>query len=398
MDDLAAATSTLEERSTPVDPMPPPREADAVHFQSSPGSEALKGRALVTGVSGFIGYHVASRLRARGLVVRGLVRPSSPTSHLEPLGIELIRGDITDPASVREALKGCDYLFHVAALYTFSAPDPREIYRTNVEGTRIVLEEARHVRRIVHTSTVGALGLLPDGSPADEETPVSESHMIGHYKTSKYRAEEIALRLARSGVPIVVVNPTAPVGPFDLKPTPTGKMIVDYMKGKMSAYVDTGLNLVAVEDVAEGHCLAAERGRIGERYILGNSNMHLREIFGELEKLTGIPAPAVRLPHWIPIAAAAVSTGWAKLRKRTPALSLEEVRLSRKYMYFSSRKAVDDLGLPQSPPVEALGRAVRWYRENGYVQEPQRSRTKDAAESQGFVTADGVAGDRGPRA
>jgi dihydroflavonol-4-reductase len=255
----------------------------------------------------------------------------------------------------------------VAALYTYTAPDPRDIYRANVEGTRVVLGESRRLRRVVYTSTVGALGLNPDGSPADEYTPVRESEMIGHYKRSKFQAQELATRFAQEGYPIVIVNPTAPVGPGDWKPTPTGKMILDYMKGRMSAYVDTGLNVVAVEDVAEGHLLAAERGRIGERYILGNANLHLREIFGELEKLSGVPAPRLKLPHWVPLAAAAVSTGWGRLRGRTPALSLEEVRLSRKLMYFSARKAFEELGLPRSSPVEALSRAVRWYQENGYL-------------------------------
>jgi dihydroflavonol-4-reductase len=295
--------------------------------------------------------------------------------------VELRFGDVTDAEAVRKALEGCDYLFHVAALYTYSAPDPREIYRVNVEGTRVVLGESRRLRRVVYTSTVGALGLLPDGRPANEDTPVSESQMIGHYKTSKYRAQEIAMRLAEDGYPIVIVNPTAPVGPWDWKPTPTGKMITDYMKGKMSAYVDTGLNVVAVEDVAEGHCLAAERGRIGQRYILGNANLHLRDIFGELEKLTGVPAPRVKLPHWIPLAASAVSTGWGRLRGRPPALSLEEVRLSRKFMYFSAQKAFDELGLPRSSPGEALGRAVQWYRENGYVGNHAAPGLRDAVRS-----------------
>jgi dihydroflavonol-4-reductase len=331
--------------------------------------------------------------------VRALVRPDSPTQHLRQLGVELRIGDITDAGSVRRALDGCDYLFHVAAFYTYSAPDPGEVYRTNVEGTRIVLGESRRLRRIVYTSTVGALGLMPDGSPANEDTPVSESQMIGHYKTSKFRAQQIALRLAGEGYPIVIVNPTAPVGPWDWKPTPTGQMIVDYMKGKMSAFVDTGLNLVAVEDVAEGHCLAAERGRIGERYILGNSNLHLREIFGELEKLTDIAAPTLRLPHWVPLAAAAVSSGWGRLLHRAPALSLEEVRLSRKFMYFSAKKAVDELGLPRSSPVEALARAVRWYRENGYVLGRDGSRSKAGApvpsEATGYAGVREASGDGG---
>lgn len=341
----------------------------------------LRGRALVTGASGFIGYHVAARLVERGHAVRALVRPTSPTSHLEALGVELSKGDVLDPLSVRRALEGCDYLFHVAALYTFTAPDPREVYRTNVEGTRIVLGEARHLRRIVYTSTVGALGLTADGTPATEDAPAMARDMVGHYKSSKFQAEEIARRLAGEGYPIVIVNPTAPVGPWDAKPTPTGKMIVDYLKGRMSAYVDTGLNIVAVEDVAEGHCLAAERGRIAHRYILGQSNLHLLEIFAILEKLTGIPAPTLRLPHWVPITAAAVSTAWAKLTGGTPALSLEEVRLSKKFMYFSSKKAIDELGMPQTPAAEALARAVRWYREHGYAEEARTRRPSRKAGS-----------------
>jgi dihydroflavonol-4-reductase len=336
----------------------------------------MHGRALVTGASGFIGQHVAASLKSRGVEVRALVRESSPVRELTKLGVELVEGDITDPRSMRRALAGCDYLFHLAALYTFSAPNPRELYRTNVQGTRVALEAGRGLQRIVYTSTVGALGLATDGSPADENVATNEDQMVGHYKKSKFQAEAVALELARKGYPIVIVNPTAPVGPGDLKPTPTGRMIVDYMRGRMSAYVDTGLNLVAVEDVAEGHCLAAERGRVGERYILGNSNLHLREIFGELARLTGVPAPSVRLPHWVPLAAALMSTSWAKVLGRPPALSFEEVRLSKKFMYFSAKKAIEELGLPQSSPVAALERAVAWYRENGYVgkaAEPDRA-------------------------
>jgi dihydroflavonol-4-reductase len=357
---------------------PRPEEGRVHQPDEKVRTEVLQGRALVTGASGFIGYHVAAALKARGLRVRALVRPTSPTHRLRALGIDLCPGDVTDPESLKRALDGCDYLFHVAALYTFSAPDPREVYRTNIDGTQVALEAGRHLRRIVYTSTVGALGLTTDGTPSDEETPVSEDDMVGHYKKSKFQAEEIARRLAREGAAIVIVNPTAPVGPGDVKPTPTGGMILDYMRGKMSAYVETGLNLVAVEDVAEGHCLAAERGRFGERYILGNSNLHLREIFGELEKITGIRAPNVRVPHWVPLAAAWVSTSWAKMLGRTPALSLEQVRLSQKYMYFSSAKAIRELGLPQTSPSQALERAVRWYRENGYLDQGDRQASSPA--------------------
>jgi dihydroflavonol-4-reductase len=316
----------------------------------------------VTGATGFIGSHVVDALLARGLHVRALVRPSSVTASLAGKGVHLVQGDITDRSAVERALEDCDYLFHVAALYTFSSPNPEQVYHANSEGSRVVLGSARHVKRIVYTSTVGALGTHADGTPADENVPVSERDLVGAYKKSKYRAQEIAHRLAQEGYPIVIVNPTAPIGPGDVKPTPTGQMIVDYLNGRMKAYVNTGLNLVAVEDVAEGHVLAAERGRVGERYILGNRNIHLREIFQALGDITGIPAPTLRLPHWIPLLAAGVSTAMGRLRGRAPGLSLEAVRLSRGFMYFNGKKAVAELGLPQSCPIAALERAVQWFR------------------------------------
>lgn len=321
----------------------------------------LQGRALVTGATGFVGSHVAQTLLLRGLRVRALVRPGSPDAALKAAGVEVATGDLLDPDSVRAALEDCDYLFHVAALYAFSHPDPALVVRTNVDGTRSILEAARHVRRIVYTSTVGALGCPGDGTPAAEDLPVSERDLVGVYKRSKFRAQAIAEEMARDGVPIVIVNPTAPVGPGDVKPTPTGRMIRDYLDGKMKAYVNTGLNLVAVEDVAEGHCLAAERGRIGERYILGCENLHLREIFEMLARITGIPAPTLRLPHVVPLVAAGISTAVARCLGRRPALSLEQVRLSTKFMYFDGSKAVRELGMPQSSPRAALERAVRWF-------------------------------------
>jgi dihydroflavonol-4-reductase len=352
-----------------------------VFFERSarPRRPRLRGRALVTGATGFVGAHVASALRARGLDVRALVRPGSPVDHLRSAGVELVEGDLLDRDSVRRAIEGCDYLFHVAALYTFSAPDPSLLYRTNVDGTRTILEAARHLRKIVYTSTVGALGVLRDGRPADETAPVTEREMVGAYKKSKFRAELVAREMAADGVPVVIVNPTAPVGPGDIKPTPTGRMIVDYMNGRMKAYVETGLNLVAVEDVAEGHCLAAERGRVGERYILGGQNFHLREVFEALARITGVPAPTLRIPHWIPLTAAFFSTAAARCAGRAPALSFEQVRLSRKFMYFDGSKAVAELGMPQSSPVEALERAVEWFRSGG-----RRARTSRPEEIPGF--------------
>jgi dihydroflavonol-4-reductase len=333
--------------------------------RTRPRWHRLSGCALVTGATGFVGAHVASALRARGLRVRALVRPGRPVAHLHEAGVEPVEGDLLDRDSVLRALEDCDYLFHAAALYTFSSPEPSLLFRTNVDGTRTILEAARHLKKIVYTSTVGALGVRPDGLPADESVPVTEREMVGAYKKSKFRAERIALELAADGVPIVIVNPTAPVGPGDVKPTPTGRMIVDYMKGRMKAYVETGLNLVAVEDVAEGHCLAAERGRVGERYILGGRNFHLKEIFDALARITGVPAPTRRIPHWIPLTAAFLSTAAARCAGRSPALSFEQVRLSKKFMYFDGSKAVAELGMPQSSPIEALERAVGWFRSGG---------------------------------
>jgi dihydroflavonol-4-reductase len=323
--------------------------------------------ALVTGGSGFIGYHVARKLRERGVEVRALVRPTSRVDALRDLGVQLVTGDVTDEASVRRAVDGCETVYHVAAAYTFWMKDPAEMYRSNVEGTRIVLRSSSAAKRIVYTSSVGALKASPDGTPSDETTPVTLRDMVGHYKTSKFQAQEAALELARQGLPVVIVNPSTPVGPYDFKPTPTGQMIVDYLKGRMKAYVKTGLNLIAVEDAAEGHLLAAEKGKVGELYILGNRNMHLKEVFEALAKITGIPAPWMRVPHWLPLSVAAMSTLKGKMLGRAPKLPLEQVRLSTKMMYFDSTKAVRELGLPQSPPEEALERAVRWFRANGYA-------------------------------
>ncbi|MBV8879043.1 MAG: NAD-dependent epimerase/dehydratase family protein [Planctomycetaceae bacterium] len=323
---------------------------------------ALKGRALVTGATGFVGSHVVRSLLSRGVRVRALVRPGTPAERLQAAGVEIAEGDLLNRDSVLRALEDCDFLFHVAALYAFSHPDPTLIYRTNVDGTRTILEAARHVRRIVYTSTVGALGCPGDGRPANEYVPVRERDLVGAYKKSKFRAQVVAEELAALGYPIVIVNPTTPVGPGDVKPTPTGRMIVDYMAGKMKAYVETGLNLVAVEDVAEGHCRAAERGRIGERYILGSANLHLRDIFQALGEITGVPAPKLRVPRWVPLGAALLSTAAARCMGRSPALSFEQVRLSSKFMYFDGRKAVEDLGMPQSCVYSALERAVDWFR------------------------------------
>jgi dihydroflavonol-4-reductase len=326
-------------------------------------------RVFVTGASGFVGNHLARALIERGDAVRCLVRPSSPRDLLQNLEAELFSGDLRDVVSLQRGIQGCDVVFHCAADYRLYVPDPQTMYASNVDGTRNILRASRDcgVERVVYTSSVGALGLNDDHSPADEQTPVTLGDMVGHYKKSKYLAEREAEKWAAKGHPVVIVNPSTPVGDGDVKPTATGKMIVDFLKGKVPAYVDTGLNLVDVRDVAAGHLLAAERGRPGEKYILGHRNMTLKQIFETLAGLSDRPAPRVRMPHWVPLTFAAVDTGWARLRGGEPRVSLDSVRLSRKMMYFDSGKAVRELGLPQTPVDEALGRAVGWFREHGYV-------------------------------
>jgi dihydroflavonol-4-reductase len=324
---------------------------------------------FVTGGTGFVGAHVVRALLRRGRAVRCLVRPSSRRDNLRELPVELAEGDLRDPESLRAALVGCETVFHCAADYRLYSRDPSAIYETNVRGTGHLFEAASSagVRRVVFTSSVGALGRAPAKGAANEATPVTEREMIGHYKRSKFRAEELAREWARRGLPVVIVNPSTPVGEYDIKPTPTGKMIVDFLNRRMPAYVETGLNLVDVRDVAEGHLLAADKGRPGERYILGNRNMSLKEILDTLAQITGLPAPRVRLPLWVPLAAAAADTAVSRLIGREPRVPLEAARMSLHRMYFDSSRAVAELGLPQSPVEGALARAVGWYRENGYV-------------------------------
>lgn len=266
-------------------------------------------------------------------------------------------------------MRGVGALYHVAADYRLWTRDPEELRRTNVGGTENVLSAASEagIARIVYTSSVGALGLTADGSPADEKTPVARDTIVGHYKKSKFDAERVAEAYAAKGLPVVIVNPSTPVGERDVKPTPTGQLVVDFLNRRLPAYVDTGLNLVDVRDVASGHLLAAEKGRVGEKYILGHRNMTLKEILEMLASLTGLPAPTLRLPHAIPLAAAAVDTFVAGLLGRPPRISLESVRMSRHRMFFDASKAVRELGLPQSPVEEALARSIRWFLENGYV-------------------------------
>jgi dihydroflavonol-4-reductase len=326
---------------------------------------------LVTGGTGFIGANLVRELLDAGARVRVLARPGSNLLALTGLDVEVVRGDLLDAASLRAALAGVAVLYHVAADYRLWAPDPAVLYRVNVEGTRSLLAaaEAAAVSRIVYTSSVGTLGIPADGTPGTEATPVGLADMVGDYKRSKFLAEREAERAAARGVPVVIVNPSAPVGPWDWKPTPTGKMLVDYLRGRMFAYLETGLNVVHVRDVARGHLRAAERGRVGERYILGHAegNLALREIFARLAPYTGIPAPRWRLPHGAALGIAGVLEAVARVSGREPLASRTAVRMAAKRMFFDPGKAIRELGLPQTPVDTALRDAVDWFWAHGYA-------------------------------
>ncbi len=326
-------------------------------------------KALVTGATGFVGAAVARALSAAGWQVRVLARSGSNRSNLQSPAWEVVEGDLADLQSLERALEGCTGLFHAAADYRLGARDPTQLYRTNVEGTRNILSAARTagVPRIVYTSSVATIGIPSDGSPGDERTPVAESHMIGHYKRSKYLAEEVARDAARTGMSVVIVNPSTPVGPGDIKPTPTGQLVLDAASGRMPAYVDTGLNIVHVDDVAAGHLLAFERGRAGERYILGGEDMTLQTILGQIARLVGRAPPRIRLPYAAVLPVAYLAEGFAKISGRSGRVTLEGVRMSRKRMFFSSAKAVSELGYRWRPPLQAFEDALRWYRERGLL-------------------------------
>jgi dihydroflavonol-4-reductase len=324
---------------------------------------------LVTGASGFLGSHVARLLSQRGERVRVLLRPTSQTRLLEGLAAERVSGDLRDPASLDKALLGVDSVYHVAADYRLWARDPQEIYQSNVQGTRNLLEAAQRtkVEKFVYTSTVGTIAVPREGTLPDEGTVTSIDEMIGAYKRSKWLAEQEARKAAAAGLPVVIVNPTTPVGPGDAKPTPTGRIIVDFLNGRMPAYVDTGLNFVPVEDAALGHILAAERGRIGERYILGGENLTLRQALEILSTVSGRPAPRVRIPHALALGAAYADLALSRLIGREPQIPLEGVRMAGHSMFVNTEKARADLGFSPGPVTAAFERAVRWYESSGYV-------------------------------
>lgn len=321
-------------------------------------------RALVTGASGFIGWHVARILTERGYSVRALCRPSS---QIRELDVHRVPGDLRDAASLAPAVEGCQLVFHIAADYRFWSKNPRELYASNVDGTRNLLEAAERagVERVVYTSTVGCIG-IPANGVGDENTPVGIGEMTGHYKRSKWLAEQVALEKARAGLPVVIVNPTAPVGDHDWKPTPTGKIILDFLRNKLPGFVDTGLNLVDVRDTALGHLLAAERGRPGERYILGSENLTLEQILARIGAIANKPAPTNKVPFAVAYATGAMSTLWANLTGHEPQVPLEAVRMARKRMFVTQAKAVRELGFAPGPVDAALARAVEWFRANGY--------------------------------
>lgn len=324
-------------------------------------------KALVTGATGFVGAAVARALLDAHWQVRVLARKGSDRRNLNGLQVEVCEGDLTDPISLENAAAGCEGLFHVAADYRLGAPDPAQLYRSNVDGTRNMLEAARRqgVRRIVYTSSVATIGIPADGTSGDELTPNSLENMIGHYKRSKYLAEEAVREAAREGISVVIVSPSTPVGPGDVKPTPTGRLVLDAAAGRMPAYVDTGLNIVHVDDVAQGHLLAYERGKAGERYILGGEDMTLQQILGVIAQLVGRTPPRVRLPYGVILPLAYLAEGVAKVSGRSGRITLEGVRMSRKRMFFSSAKAARELGYVWRPPVQAFEDAIRWFRDSG---------------------------------
>ena len=326
-------------------------------------------RVLVTGATGFIGSSIVRELLTQGYQVRVLVREQSNTRNLDGLNIEVAYGDITNADSLGPALQGCSRLFHSAALYSFWVKERALLYKINVDGTRNVLQAAKEagIDRVVYTSSVAALAVPVGKRPTTEETPVDFTQIVGDYKKSKYYAEQVALEYARAGLPVVIVNPSFPVGPRDIKPTPTGQTILDFLNRKLPAYIETGMNVVDVEDVAVGHLLAAERGKIGQRYILGGTDMTMGQLLQTLSEITGLPAPRVKLPYLPILGLSYLNAAFCRLTRATPRMTPETIRMSRHYMYYDPTKAIRELGLPQTQPKAALEKAVNWFQDNGYI-------------------------------
>lgn len=326
-------------------------------------------KVLVTGATGFIGFHVARLLQEQGYQVRALVRNAGKAGFLEDLGVELVTGDVRDIGTIYNALRGCSQLYHLAADYRLWVPDPKTMYEINVQGTRNVMHAALmlSLEKVVYTSTVGVLAPNRNGRPSCEEMASDIKQMVGHYKSSKFIAEREVEGFRRKGLPVVIVNPSTPIGAMDRKPTPTGQIIVDFLNDRIPAYLDTGLNIVDVDDVAAGHLLAARRGRIGERYILGNRNVTLKDFFGLLASATGKPAPQVRLPYLPVLIAAHFDTAISKLiTGKPPHIPLTGVQMAKHYMHFDCSKAVEELHLPQSPIEGAIEKAIEWFTRKGY--------------------------------
>src|SRR6185437_2695650 len=338
-------------------------------------------KAFITGATGFVGSHVARALASEGAELRLLVRSTSRKDNIAELRAETVVGDLREPESLKKAMAGCEFVFHVAADYRLWVRDPQEMYRANVEGTRAIIQAAQQssVKRVIYTSSVATMGFTREGHIAGEDSPVSIKDMVGHYKRSKFMAEEIALEAGRKGANVVVVNPTTPIGEYDIKPTPTGRIVVDFLKRKFSAYVDTGLNLADVKEVARGHVLAMEKARPGERYILGGENLTLKQMLDKLAGLTGLPSPTMKVPH-------AVAMGFAMFDQfftgmvmgKEPRATIDAVKMGRKKMFASSAKAERELGYRVLPVEDALRRAIEWFQVHGYVEPVQRMAAVEA--------------------
>ncbi|MFQ3582987.1 MAG: hopanoid-associated sugar epimerase [Chloracidobacterium sp.] len=327
-------------------------------------------KVFLTGGTGFVGASVLRELLSGGAEVRALARRNGDRRNLEGLVFDLVEGDLDDPALLTRAMEGCEWVFHVAAHYSLLRRDRDAIYRANVEGTRHILQAARAagVKRVVHTSSVAAIGVPPDGAVADETFQTTVEELVSDYKKSKFLSEQLARQAAREGLPVIIVNPSTPIGPYDVKPTPTGEIVLRFLQGRMPAYVDTGMNLIHVRDVAIGHLRAAEKGRVGERYILGCQNLTLKAILDLLSAITGLPAPKRKLPHWLPIVVGAVDEFViSRLTGRSPTVALDSARMAAHAMYYDATRAVTYLGLPQTPIETALRDAVTWFRDHGYV-------------------------------